>query len=64
MCGYTNYYNTIIRSETMDTTLCTRFPEAIVGDLDKAIDQKRYMSRSDAVRDYVRRGIREDLKEM
>lgn len=48
----------------MDITLCTRFPEAIVGDLDKAIDGKRYMSRSDAVRDYVRRGIREDLKEM
>ena len=48
----------------MDITISIRIPEAVVDDLDRVVKANRYMSRSDAVRDYVRRGTRDDLKEV
>jgi len=45
----------------MDATICARIPYAVVADIDILIKHKMYMNRSDAVRDFARRGVREEL---
>ena len=48
----------------MDISICTRFPEAEVEDIDKLVKSGRYMSRSDAIRGWARRGLREDQEKI
>lgn len=44
-------------------SITTRISSADSDNLDRVVGQKNYLNRSDAVRDYIRRGIREDMKE-
>lgn len=44
-------------------SITTRISNSDASNLDRIVDAKSYLNRSDAVREYIRRGVREDMKE-
>lgn len=41
----------------MDQQICARFPQSDIDEMDKLVQNNKYMNRSDAVRDLVRKGL-------
>ena len=62
------YYNciTIIKTggDKLDKTLNVRINDMVIADLDLLVKNGIFSSKSDAIRDFTRRGIREELKKL
>lgn len=41
----------------MDQQICARFPQSDIEEMDALVENNKYMNRSDAVRDLVRKGL-------
>lgn len=41
----------------MDQQICARFPQSDIDEMDLLVTTNKYMNRSDAVRDLVRKGL-------